>query len=97
MPSQVAGAQRALRLQRADERLERGVEGHTEGVADRFENVAALFLKGPAHHLVVGGEGHAHGVGVLFPFFGTAFDIGEKECDGSGRQSGHGETECVRP
>lgn len=39
------GPQRPLRLQRADERTVRRVEGHAEGITDRFENKPTHRLK----------------------------------------------------
>ena len=88
--------QSSLRLQCTDQRLEGGVEGHTKGIADRLENVATFRFESRAEHPVMGGERHPHGVRVLFPFLGTAFDIGEEKGDSAGRQRRHDEGECVR-
>jgi hypothetical protein len=38
---------------------------------------------------IVPGEGDGHGVGVIFPEAGTAFNIRKKECDGSGGRRVH--------
>ena len=69
------GPERSLGQQGSGEGLQGGIEGHAKSIADRLEDIASLRFKRLAQHLVVGREGHAHGVRVLFPFFGAALDI----------------------
>jgi hypothetical protein len=44
--------------------------------------------------MVMGGQGHAHGVRLPFPLLRAAFDIAEEEGDGASRRDNHGR-ECV--
>jgi hypothetical protein len=88
--------QSTLGQQGAGKSFQSGIKGHAKGITDGLENITTLRFENLAQHLVVRGKGHAHGIRMLFPFLGTAFDIGEQKRDGAGRQRRHDEGECVR-
>jgi hypothetical protein len=63
-----------------------GWKGSTEGVSDRFENMAEVGLDGSSQELIVALQGKAHRFWVCLPEFGTAFNIRKEKSDRSGRQ-----------
>jgi hypothetical protein len=81
--------QRLLSRRRGGERLFRAREAVEEGVALRVDLDTAMALEGFPQHTAVLGEDVGVAVAELVEQLRRAFDVGEEECDGPGRELAH--------
>ncbi len=64
-------------------------EGGAKRIAHRLEHMPAVGLDCRAQDLVVADEGCRHGLALLLPALGGAFDVGEQEGEGAGGEGVH--------
>jgi hypothetical protein len=74
-----------LRFQRGAEGGAGRLEGRREGIAYHFKDKSVMRLNGPVQNLMVPRKQSRHRIGILLCKFGTAFDIGKKKCNCTGR------------
>src|SRR5262249_33277727 len=60
-----------------------GGEGSAEGIPDGLEDGPAIGFGSGTQQGIMTCQGQTHGVGLLLPESGRAFNIGEKKSDGS--------------
>ena len=72
-------------------------EGSVKGVAHRLEDMALMKLNRVPQDAVVPSDCQLHRIGIAFPPFRAAFDVGEEKRDGVGWQLKHHEFLCSSP
>jgi hypothetical protein len=76
------------------ERVGSSGEGSTEGIADSFEDTAAMSVDGVPEEHVMARKRRGHGLGMLLPEAGAALDVGEEKGNRPRRQARPGYPYC---
>jgi hypothetical protein len=80
------GVQRTLHSERGGQPVGGTREDRMHAIADRLENHTALRIDRLPQHRIVARKGRWHRPRVLLPQLRAAFDVGEQEGEGAGRQ-----------
>src|SRR5579871_1313864 len=79
--------ERLLRDKGGGKRIGGSGKGGTEGIADRFEDMAVMLGDGLFQQGVMAGKSCSHGFWILLPELGAALDVREEEGDGPSWQA----------